>query len=120
MSGRYRERTRSPTPKRDRHRHHHHHHKHRRRSSSSSSDYREQERNETNEAYDLYKRKREERRAEYERRAAAKLEGLTADQKPKKLTVEEFPSYKRKLVVQNIPIAQSNEDIMNYFFGILA
>lgn len=43
--------------------------------------------------------KREERRLEYEKRAAAKLEGLYADTKPRKLSIEDFPSYKRKLVV---------------------
>jgi len=113
---RYRERTRSPSPRRERSHRHRDKHRH----SSSSSGSREQDRNETNEAYELYRKKREERRIEYERRAAAKLEGINANSKPRKLTVEDFPSYKRKLVVQNIPISQSTEDIMNYFFGILA
>jgi hypothetical protein len=32
----------------------------------------------------------------------------------------DFPNYKRKLVVQFIPADQTEAEIMNYFYGILA
>ena len=40
--------------------------------------------------------------------------------KPRKVSFEDFPNLHRKLVVQNIPLSQSQEDIMQYFFSILA
>lgn len=57
---------------------------------------------------------------EAERIAAAKLQGIDVVSKPRKVSFEDFPNFKRKLVVQNIPLSQSEEDIMQYFFGILA
>jgi len=42
------------------------------------------------------------------------------DLKPRKITFDDFPNYKRKLVVQNIGLSESESDIMNYFYGILA
>ena len=57
---------------------------------------------------------------EIERRAAAKLEGINVDSKPRKVTFDDFPNFKRKLVVQNIPLSQSEQDITNYFFQILS
>lgn len=35
------------------------------------------------------------------------------------MSFEDFPNFKRKLVVQNVPLSQSEQDIMEYFFGIL-
>mmetsp|Transcript_33135 Transcript_33135/g.32263 ORF Transcript_33135/g.32263 Transcript_33135/m.32263 type:complete len:182 (+) Transcript_33135:93-638(+) len=38
----------------------------------------------------------------------------------RKIDLNDFPHYKRKLVIQNIPIDQSREEIMNYFYTILS
>ena len=57
---------------------------------------------------------------EIERRAAAKLEGINVDSKPRKVTFDDFPNFKRKLVVQNIPLSQTEEEITNHFFLILS
>ena len=34
----------------------------------------------------------------------------------RKLTFDDFPNFKRKLVVQHIPLAHSTDEIMHYFF----
>jgi len=39
--------------------------------------------------------------------------------KPRKVSFDDFPNFKRKLVVQNIPLSQTEHDIMQFFFGIL-
>ena len=57
---------------------------------------------------------------EKERRAAAQLEGIDVQAKPRKITLEDFPNWKRKIVVQNIPLSESNSDIMAYFYSILS
>lgn len=72
------------------------------------------------EAYELYKRKKRERQLEQERIATAKLSWIDTEQKPRKLSFQDFPNFKRKLVVQGIPLSQSTDDIMAYFFSILA
>ena len=38
----------------------------------------------------------------------------------RKLDLKDFPNYKRKLVVQNIPIEVTEEEIMNYFYTVLS
>lgn len=40
--------------------------------------------------------------------------------KLRKVELKDFPNFKRKLVVQNVPFDQSEEEIMNYFFTILS
>ena len=42
---------------------------------------------------------------ERERRAAAKLEGIDVAEKPRKISLDDFPNWKRKIVVQNIPLS---------------
>lgn len=40
--------------------------------------------------------------------------------KLRKVDLKDFPNYKRKLVVQNIPLEVPEEEIMNYFFTVLS
>ena len=40
--------------------------------------------------------------------------------KLRKVDLKDFPNYKRKLVVQNIPLEFTEEQIMNYFFTVLS
>ena len=39
--------------------------------------------------------------------------------KLRKVDINDFPNYKRKLVVLNIPLDVEEEEVMNYFFTIL-
>ena len=89
--------------------------RHQRRDRSNSSDLAKQR----NEVYELYKKKKREKQLEAEKIAAAKLQGIDVHSKPRKVSFEDFPNFKRKLVVQNIPLSQSESDIMQFFFGIL-
>lgn len=38
----------------------------------------------------------------------------------RKLDLKDFPNYKRKLIVQNIPIEVTDDEIMNYFYTVLS
>ena len=40
--------------------------------------------------------------------------------KLRKVDLKDFPNHKRKLVVQNIPLEYTEEQIMNYFFTVLS
>lgn len=40
--------------------------------------------------------------------------------KIRKMELKDFPNYKRKLVVQNIPTELKEDEVMNYFFTILS
>ena len=75
---------------------------------------------ETNAAYELYKKQKREKMLERERRAQAKLEGIDVAAKPRKISLDDFPNWKRKIVVQNIPLSQSTQEIMAYFYSILS
>lgn len=50
-----------------------------------------------------------------EQKAANKLKGIE-EIKPRKISLEDFPNFKRKLVVQNIPKGYDEEQIMNFFY----
>lgn len=56
---------------------------------------------------------------EAEKIAAAKLKGIDVVAEPRKVSFEDFPNFKRKLVVQNIPLSQAESEIMQFFFNIL-
>ena len=74
--------------------------------SESSSD-----REEINTALELYKKLKRER-AQAQQTTQVSCRPLNLD--------EDFPNYKRKLVVQFVPATETEEDIMNYFYEILA
>jgi hypothetical protein len=40
--------------------------------------------------------------------------------KLRKVDIKDFPNYKRKLVVQNIPLDAKEDEVMNYFYTILS
>lgn len=56
---------------------------------------------------------------EEEKKTSAILDGIEGELKLRKVSLEDFQNYKRKLVVLNIPVDASKDDIMNYFFTIL-
>jgi splicing factor U2AF 65 kDa subunit len=72
------------------------------------------------EGYRLYLERRKQKRLEEKRRAAALNEGMEGGLKLRKVDLKDFPNYKRKLVVQNIPLEFTEEQIMNYFFTVLS
>ena len=47
-------------------------------------------------------------------------DGMEGGLKLRKVDIKDFPNYKRKLVVQNIPLEFTEEQIMNYFFTVLS
>lgn len=57
---------------------------------------------------------------EEKKKAAALSEGMEGGLNLRKVDLKDFPNYKRKLVVSNIPLEVSEEDIMNYFFSVLS
>jgi len=70
--------------------------------------------------YNLYKERKKQRRIDEEKKAAALLDGMEGGLKIRKIEMKDFPNYKRKLVVQNIPMDSPEDEIMNYFYTILA
>lgn len=76
---------------------------------------------EVTEGYRIYLEKKRLKRLEEKKRAAAALsEGMEGGLKLRRVELKDFPNYKRKLVVQGIPLEFSDEDIMNYFFTVLS
>ena len=51
------------------------------------------------EGYEMYKKLKRQRKEEAEKRAAAILEGIGSEMKLRKVSLDDFPNYKRKLVV---------------------
>ena len=48
------------------------------------------------------------------------MEGTDGGLKLRKVELKDFPNYKRKLVVQNIPMEVSEDEVMNYFYTVLS
>lgn len=69
--------------------------------------------------YKLYQERKKQRKIEEQKRAAALLEGMEGGSKVRRVELKDFPNYKRKLVVQNIPTETTDEEIMNYFYTVL-
>lgn len=83
-------------------------------SSSDSDDYREKNANneaviEVTEGYRLYLERKKQKRLDEKKRAAALSEGMEGGLKVRKVEIKDFPNYKRKLVVQNIPLEYTEE-----------
>lgn len=75
---------------------------------------------EITEGYRLYMEKKKLKRVEEKKKAAALSEGMEGGLKLRKVDLKDFPNYKRKLVVSNIPLDVTEEEIMNYFFTVLS
>ena len=103
---------------RDKHSSHQQRRKHVSESSSESSDLEpEEEKLEVTEGYRLYQERKQQRRLEEQSKAAALMDGGL---NLRKIDFKDFPNYKRKLVVQNIPKEVSEEEITNYFYTVLS
>lgn len=64
--------------------------------------------------------RRKKKRLEEKKRASKLNEGMEGGLKLRKVELKDFPNHKRKLVVQNIPLEYTEEQIMNYFFTVLS
>ncbi len=57
----------------------------------------------------MYLERKKQKRLEEKKKAAAMSEGMEGGLKVRKVDIKEFPNYKRKLVVSNIPLEYTED-----------